>query len=114
MSPLRDQQVLVPVIERMASATVVCAGDVMLDSFVHGEVNRISPEAPIPVLRIKRCQSMLGGAGNAVRNLVALGCPVRFFPLQAMTPKPETYGLCFRSCRATVLFSSASRPGRRQ
>ncbi len=63
----------------MASATVVCAGDVMLDSFVHGEVSRISPEAPIPVLRIKRCQSMLGGAGNAVRNLAALGCAVRFF-----------------------------------
>src|SRR5580698_9528835 len=63
----------------MASATVVCTGDVMLDSFVHGEVSRISPEAPIPVLRIKRCQSMLGGAGNAVRNLVALGCAVRFF-----------------------------------
>ncbi len=63
----------------MASATVVCAGDVMLDSFVHGEVSRISPEAPIPVLRIERCQSMLGGAGNAVRNLVALGCAVRFF-----------------------------------
>jgi len=79
MSSLRDQQVLVPVIERMSSATVVCAGDVMLDSFVHGEVSRISPEAPIPVLRIKRCQSMLGGAGNAARNLVALGCAVRFF-----------------------------------
>src|SRR5271163_1693329 len=76
---LRDPRYLVPVIERMASATVVCAGDVMLDSFVHGEVSRISPEAPIPVLRIERCQSMLGGAGNAVRNLVALGCAVRFF-----------------------------------
>ncbi len=58
---------------------VVCAGDVMLDSFVHGEVSRISPEAPIPVLRVKRCQSMVGGAGNAVRNLAALGCAVRFF-----------------------------------
>jgi D-beta-D-heptose 7-phosphate kinase/D-beta-D-heptose 1-phosphate adenosyltransferase len=63
----------------MASATVVCAGDVMLDCFVHGDVDRISPEAPIPVLRIERRQSMLGGAGNAVRNLVALGCGVRFF-----------------------------------
>ena len=78
ISPLRDQQILVPVIERMASATVVCAGDVMLDSFVHGEVNRISPGAPIPVLRIERCRQMLGGAGNAVRNLAALGCTVRF------------------------------------
>jgi D-beta-D-heptose 7-phosphate kinase / D-beta-D-heptose 1-phosphate adenosyltransferase len=51
----------------------------MLDAFVHGEVSRISPEAPIPVLRIERCQSMLGGAGNAVRNLAALGCTVSFF-----------------------------------
>ena len=76
---LRDPQYLVPVIERMASAVVACAGDVMLDSFVHGEVSRISPEAPIPVLRIERSQSMLGGAGNAVRNLDALGCGVRFF-----------------------------------
>jgi D-beta-D-heptose 7-phosphate kinase / D-beta-D-heptose 1-phosphate adenosyltransferase len=63
----------------MVSSEVVCAGDVMLDSFVYGEVSRISPEAPIPVLRIDRCQSMLGGAGNAVRNLGALGCEVRFF-----------------------------------
>ena len=73
-----DPQYLVPVIERLASAVVACAGDVMLDSFVHGEVSRISPEAPIPVLRIEHCQSMLGGAGNAVRNLDALGCGVRF------------------------------------
>jgi D-beta-D-heptose 7-phosphate kinase/D-beta-D-heptose 1-phosphate adenosyltransferase len=63
----------------MASAVVACTGDVMLDSFVHGEVSRISPEAPIPVLRIEHCQAMLGGAGNAVRNLGALGCEVRFF-----------------------------------
>ncbi len=51
----------------------------MLDAFIYGDVSRISPEAPIPVLRIERCQSMLGGAGNAVRNLSALGCAVRFF-----------------------------------
>jgi D-beta-D-heptose 7-phosphate kinase / D-beta-D-heptose 1-phosphate adenosyltransferase len=51
----------------------------MLDSFVYGQVSRVSPEAPIPVLRIERRQSMLGGAGNAVRNLSALGCAVRLF-----------------------------------
>jgi D-beta-D-heptose 7-phosphate kinase / D-beta-D-heptose 1-phosphate adenosyltransferase len=70
---------LIPVIEKLSSAVVVCAGDVMLDSFIYGDVSRISPEAPIPVLRIGRHQSMLGGAGNAVRNLSALGCGVRFF-----------------------------------
>jgi D-beta-D-heptose 7-phosphate kinase/D-beta-D-heptose 1-phosphate adenosyltransferase len=45
----------------------------MLDRFVYGEVERISPEAPIPVFLIEREESMLGGAGNVVRNLVALG-----------------------------------------
>ena len=51
----------------------------MLDCWVQGEVGRISPEAPIPVLRVARCRSMPGGAGNAARNLSALGCRVRFF-----------------------------------
>ncbi|CCG08908.1 Bifunctional protein hldE [Pararhodospirillum photometricum DSM 122] len=52
---------------------MVCAGDVMLDRFVHGAVERISPEAPIPVLRVREERVMLGGAGNVVRNIVALG-----------------------------------------
>ncbi len=45
----------------------------MLDHFVYGDVNRISPEAPIPVVRINHERSMLGGAGNVVRNLSSLG-----------------------------------------
>jgi D-beta-D-heptose 7-phosphate kinase/D-beta-D-heptose 1-phosphate adenosyltransferase len=76
---LRDQKYLIPIIEHMDTATVACAGDLMLDSFVYGEVSRISPEAPIPVLRVERYESMPGGAGNAVRNLGALGCKVQFF-----------------------------------
>ena len=45
----------------------------MLDHFIYGDVNRISPEAPIPVVRVSHERSMLGGAGNVVRNLSALG-----------------------------------------
>jgi len=50
----------------------------MLDRFIYGSVDRISPEAPIPVLRIEREDSMLGGAGNVVRNLLSLGAQARF------------------------------------
>lgn len=53
---------------------VVCVGDVMLDRFVEGRVDRISPESPVPVLKQGRVQTCLGGAGNVVRNLGALGC----------------------------------------
>ena len=70
---------LAPVVERFVRAIVCCAGDVMLDRFVYGNVSRISPEAPVPVLHIREQHSMLGGAGNAVRNLHALACAVRFF-----------------------------------
>jgi len=61
------------IVHRMAGATVVCAGDVMLDHFVYGAVSRISPEAPIPVFAEQRVARMLGGAGNVARNLAALG-----------------------------------------
>ncbi len=48
----------------------------MLDHFIYGDVNRISPEAPIPVVRVSHERSMLGGAGNVVRNLSSLGAQV--------------------------------------
>jgi D-beta-D-heptose 7-phosphate kinase / D-beta-D-heptose 1-phosphate adenosyltransferase len=54
-------------------ARVAVFGDVMLDRFVFGEVLRISPEAPIPILRVRREQEMLGGAGNVARNVAMMG-----------------------------------------
>lgn len=56
----------------MAGRRVVCAGDVMVDRFVYGEVTRLSPEAPIPVLARSRELVMLGAAGNVARNVAAL------------------------------------------
>jgi D-beta-D-heptose 7-phosphate kinase/D-beta-D-heptose 1-phosphate adenosyltransferase len=63
---------------KFSSATVLCVGDVMLDHFVYGQVERISPESPVPVLRQQHQFSMLGGAGNVMRNITALGGQVIF------------------------------------
>ena len=57
----------------LSEQTILCIGDLMLDEFVYGEVSRISPEAPTPVIAVKRAELMIGGAGNVARNLVALG-----------------------------------------
>ena len=54
-------------------ATILCLGDVMLDRFAYCDSERISPEAPVPVLLLQRTQSMPGGAGNVARNVAALG-----------------------------------------
>ena len=64
---------LIALVSRISGARVLCVGDVMLDRFISGEVERISPEAPVPVLRISDEKAMLGGAGNVARNIVALG-----------------------------------------
>jgi D-beta-D-heptose 7-phosphate kinase/D-beta-D-heptose 1-phosphate adenosyltransferase len=62
---------------RIPSATLLCLGDVMLDRFVYGNVERVSPEAPIPVFSVERELSMLGGAGNVARNAAALGSTIK-------------------------------------
>jgi D-beta-D-heptose 7-phosphate kinase/D-beta-D-heptose 1-phosphate adenosyltransferase len=60
-------------IEKLGQARVLVLGDVMLDRFVFGTVERMSPEAPIPVLRLDGERAMAGGAANVARNLAALG-----------------------------------------
>jgi D-beta-D-heptose 7-phosphate kinase/D-beta-D-heptose 1-phosphate adenosyltransferase len=76
--PMADNSDLVPYIDRLKSARVLCVGDVMLDHYVYGQVERVSPEAPIPVLWIEREMKTLGGAGNVLRNLRALGAAASF------------------------------------
>src|SRR5229473_6146005 len=56
-----------------SNATILCLGDVMLDRYAYCDSERISPEAPVPVLLLQRRQIMLGGAGNVARNIAALG-----------------------------------------
>ena len=72
---------LAAALERFAAARVVVVGDAMLDRFIYGEVERISPEAPIPVLRETRATAMAGGAGNVARNIGALGAATDFVSL---------------------------------
>src|SRR3984957_20926508 len=57
----------------MVRQTVLCVGDLLLDEFVYGEVSRISPEAPAPVIAVQRSEVNIGGAGNVARNIASLG-----------------------------------------
>ena len=65
----------------IASRTVLCVGDLMLDEFVYGEVSRISPEAPAPVIAVQRTETNIGGAGNVARNIASLGARCIFVGL---------------------------------
>src|SRR5688572_28450128 len=61
------------ILRALRERNVVVLGDVMLDEFVWGDVTRISPEAPVPVVDVLRESVHLGGAANVLANLVALG-----------------------------------------
>src|ERR671930_2409328 len=61
------------ILRRASERFIVVYGDVMLDEFVWGDVTRISPEAPVPVVDVRRESIHLGGAANVLANLVALG-----------------------------------------
>ena len=56
-------------------------GDVILDRYWHGDTNRVSPEAPVPVVRINETESRPGGAGNVALNLASLGIHISLFGL---------------------------------
>ena len=68
-------------LQGIGQQTILCVGDLMLDDFVYGEVGRISPEAPAPVLAVKRNEMAIGGAGNVARNVASLGARCIFVGL---------------------------------
>ena len=58
---------------------ILVIGDLMIDHYLWGKTDRISPEAPVPVIDITKETTVLGGAGNVINNLVSLGCEVTIF-----------------------------------
>ena len=65
-----------PAADRIAACRILVVGDVMLDRYWHGEVARISPEAPVPVVHVRREENRLGGAANVALNIKTLGAQV--------------------------------------
>src|SRR6476660_10362278 len=71
--PQLSKQRAAELMNAMRDRKIVVLGDVMLDEFVGGDVTRISPEAPVPVVDIRRESVHLGGAANVLANVIALG-----------------------------------------
>ncbi len=68
-----SKKTLLAHIDKFSQARIMVIGDIMIDHFIWGSVNRISPEAPIPVVRITNESFHLGGAANVVHNIHTLG-----------------------------------------
>ncbi len=87
----------------VAKQTVLCVGDLMLDDFVYGEVTRISPEAPTPVLAVARSEVEIGGAGNVARNIAALGAHCIFVGLAGKDDAARALTDAFAKLKGSVV-----------
>lgn len=77
-------------IDKVNKSKVLVIGDVMLDRYWFGEVDRISPEAPVPVVRVAKREDRLGGAANVARNIASLGAQVTLFGLVGKDESGQT------------------------
>lgn len=102
--------------QAMSGKIVLCVGDVMLDEFVYGEVSRISPEAPAPVMTVQRSELMVGGAGNVARNIAALGARCLFVGVIGDDEAGRTLqqSLASEARIAPIFVRDASRPTTRK
>jgi D-beta-D-heptose 7-phosphate kinase / D-beta-D-heptose 1-phosphate adenosyltransferase len=111
MNDFEDQAGLLP------DQTVLVIGDLMLDSFVYGDVSRISPEAPAPVIAVRREEEVIGGAGNVARNLASLGARCIFVGVVGDDAAGRTVTDAFSGFGGTIephLVVDASRPTTRK
>ncbi|HRG46278.1 MAG TPA: D-glycero-beta-D-manno-heptose-7-phosphate kinase [Leptospiraceae bacterium] len=76
-------------IESFSKLKILVVGDAVLDEYLFGEVNRISPEAPVPVVLVKEDKITLGGAGNVIKNLSSIGVKSQFYAKCGVDIKAE-------------------------
>ena len=104
-------------IERVSEQSILCVGDLMLDEFVYGEVSRVSPEAPVPVIAATRDVKMIGAAGNVARNIASLGARCLFVGVIGGDEAGNALKVAFAEFRKTIephLVVDRSRPTTRK
>jgi D-glycero-beta-D-manno-heptose-7-phosphate kinase len=85
-----EEKKLQAIFEGMKSKTIMVIGDLMLDHYIWGKVERISPEAPVPVVDVQEEKYRLGGAGNVASNLLSLGASVIISGVRGSDPQGDT------------------------
>src|SRR5262245_10974339 len=111
-----NHQRALEIIERFKHRRIAVIGDLMLDEFIWGEVRRISPEAPVPVVEVKRETRYPGGAGNVVSNLLELGAHAIPIGVVGADEMAKMLRDCFaeRNARIDGIITDSSRPTTRK
>lgn len=104
-------QQLLQSLETFSSMRVLIIGDVMVDEYLTGDADRISPEAPVPVVRVEQEKHLVGGAGNVARNIRALGGQVALVGVRGSDAAGHKLEHCLHEDRVVFsLLSLENRP----
>lgn len=87
--------------DNISKLNILCIGDIMLDRFVYGKVERISPEAPVQILNINEAKEVLGGCGNVVANLESLGCKTTYLGIIGQDLSGRKVAKLLKQCGCT-------------
>ena len=100
------------VISKFKSKKILVIGDLMLDTYLIGQSNRISPEAPVPIIEVNKVEHNLGGAANVALNLSSLGCKVSLVGLIGDDPEGQVFRALLDKSNIdfTSLVESENRP----
>lgn len=103
---------LVSLVEEFSKLKALVIGDVIIDRYLWGSVDRISPEAPVPVVAVNHTEDRLGGAGNAAHNLTALGAKSSLLGVTGTDPERESVHALSRTglIDTSSVISSVTRP----
>lgn len=103
---------LLHLIESLKAPRALVVGDLLLDRYVWGRVNRVSPEAPIQILNVDREELRPGGAGNVARNMAALGARVLCAGVVGRDKEGDALVRLLRSCRvdASAILRTSDKP----
>lgn len=106
-----DRNKLAESVARFRDGKVLLVGDAMLDEYLEGDAERISPEAPIPVVKVAKSRLLLGGAGNVVKNITALGGSAHLVSVCGADAKGEILqDLLAKDSASSTLFPLPDRP----
>jgi len=109
---MQNSEALIRILRCFPGRRVLVAGDVILDRYWWGDASRLSPEAPVPVVRKQRATAHPGGAANTAANLTALGAAVELFGVTGADPEAAELKSVLRECGvgSITLFADPSRP----
>ena len=102
-----DKSTLRTIFASMTGKKVAVIGDLMLDSYIWGKVTRISPEAPVPVVHVRRKTFCLGGAANVMKNIVSMGGEAIAFGILGVQATGNQLLELIKECR--IIYSAGQR-----